>query len=225
MGGSGTDGSYNSANSKVKMRYAGMSEPFKIQRVYERDNRSKKTKLMQMMRIKSISAGTNHAAMVDEMGKVFSWGCGSFGRTGLGDTMDTHTPVWMQSLDHPRGKIESVECGHMITVLYGKTVGSTFMAGCVDNIKKEANMTPKQFFDLGDSVIQDLGFWKKGFTAVGEDGKVTISNSGPCYGECGNGERFRTQGVPRKKMKKSWKNTTYWIKLQLNILSNHYKYS
>ena len=50
------------------MRYAGMSEPFKIQRVYERDNRSKKTKLMQMMRIKSISAGTNHAAMVDEMG-------------------------------------------------------------------------------------------------------------------------------------------------------------
>ena len=45
-----------------------MSEPFKIQRVYERDNRSKKTKLMQMMRIKSISAGTNHAAMVDEMG-------------------------------------------------------------------------------------------------------------------------------------------------------------
>merc|ERR1719483_968000 len=81
----------------------------------------------------------------------------------------------MQSLDHPRGKIESVECGHMITVLYGKTIGSTFMAGCVDNIRKEANMTPKQFFDLGDSVIQDLGFWKKGFTAVGEDGKVMTS--------------------------------------------------
>jgi len=196
--GTGTDGSYNSANSKVKMRNAGISEPFKVSRVYERDNRSKKTKIMQMMKIRSISAGTNHAAMVDEMGKVFAWGAGSFGRTGLGDTMDSHTPIWMQSLDHPRGKIESVECGHMITVLYGKTIGSTFMAGCVDNIRKEANMTPKQFFDLGDSVIQSLGFWKKGFSAVGDDGKVTISNNGPCYGECGNGERFRTQGVPKR---------------------------
>ena len=84
------------------MRNAGISEPFKVSRVYERDNRSKKTKIMQMMRIKSISAGTNHAAMVDEMGKAFAWGAGSFGRTGLGDTMDSHAPVWIQSLDHPR---------------------------------------------------------------------------------------------------------------------------
>jgi len=196
--GNGTDGSYNSANSKVKMRYAGLSEPFKVARVYERDSKTKKTKLMQMMKIRSISAGTNHAAIVDELGKVFSWGAGSFGRTGLGDVMDSHTPIWVQSLDHPRGKIESVECGHMITVLYGRQTGSTFMAGCVDNIKREANMTPKQFYEFGDCVIQDLGFWKKGFSAVGEDGKVTISNSGPCYGECGNGERFRTQGVPKK---------------------------
>jgi len=196
--GTGSDGSYNSANSKVKMRYAGLSEPFKVSRVYERDSKSKKTKLMQMMRIKSISAGTNHAAMVDEMGKVFGWGAGSFGRTGLGDTMDSHTPIWMQSLDHPRGKIEEVNCGHMMTVLYGKTAGSVYMAGCVDNIRKEANMTPKQFYDLGDAVIADLGFWRKGFSAVGEDGKVTVSNNGPCYGEVGNGERFRTQGVPKK---------------------------
>merc|ERR1712029_1172290 len=59
-------------------------------------------------------------------------------------------------------------------------------------------MTPKQFYEFGDCVIQDLGFWKKGFSAVGDDGKVTISNNGPCYGECGNGERFRTQGVPKR---------------------------
>ena len=100
--GNGTDGSYNSANSKVKMRYAGVSTPFKVARVYERDPKTKKTKMMQMMRIKDISAGSHHAAMVDELGKVFAWGAGAYGRTGLGDPMDTHTPVWMQSLDHPR---------------------------------------------------------------------------------------------------------------------------
>ena len=52
------------------MMYAGMSEPFKVSRVYERDNRSKKNKSMQMMKIRSISAGSHHAAMADEMGTV-----------------------------------------------------------------------------------------------------------------------------------------------------------
>ena len=43
-----------------------------------------------------------------------------------------------------------------------------------------------------------MGLWRKGFSAVGEDGKVTYANNGPCYGEIGMGERFRTQGVPKK---------------------------
>ena len=43
-----------------------------------------------------------------------------------------------------------------------------------------------------------MGLWRKGFSAVGEDGKVTYANNGPCYGEIGMDERFRTQGVPKK---------------------------
>jgi len=206
----GTDGSYNSADSKVKMRNSGIAEPFKVERCFERDNRTKKTKSMQMMKIKSISAGSHHAVIVDEMGRVFSWGAGTFGRTGLGDTMDTHIPVWLSSLDHPRGKIESVECGHMMSILTGKTPNTTFMAGLVDNIRKEANMTPKQFFELGDTAVQDIAFWKKGYAAVGEDGKITACNNGPCYGELGMGERIRTQGIP-KKMKELEYATTLMV--------------
>ena len=77
--------------------------------------------------------------MVDELGRVFTWGVGSYGRTGLGDTMDTHIPVWVSALDHHRGKIESVDCGHMMSAMYGKVPGSTFMSGVVDNIRKEAS--------------------------------------------------------------------------------------
>jgi len=196
--GTGTDGAYNSTDSKVKMKFAGICTPFKVERCYERDNRSRKTKSMQMMKVKSISAGSHHACIVDELGRVFSWGAGSYGRTGLGDTMDTLTPTWVQSLDHPRGKIESVACGYMMTVLTGKTPNTIFMAGVIDNVSKEANMTPKQFYDFGDANFVDVGFWKKGFTCVGEDGNVTLCNKGPCYGEIGNGERFRTQGQPKK---------------------------
>merc|ERR1719427_1802169 len=85
-----------------------------------------------------------------------------------------------------------------MTVYIGKLPGTTFMSGVVDNIRKEANMTPKQYFELGDSTLQNLAFWKKGFAAVGEEGRVTVTNNGPCYGEVGNGERFRTQGIPKK---------------------------
>jgi len=28
--------------------------------------------------------------------------------------------------------------------------------------------------------------------------QVVVANNGPCYGEVGNGERFRTQGIPKK---------------------------
>lgn len=54
----------------------------------------------------------------------------------------------------------------------GKLPGTTYMSGVLDNVRKEANMTPKQYFELGDSTIASVGFWRKGFTAVGEDGKV-----------------------------------------------------
>ena len=47
-----------------------------IFRVYERDPKTKKTKTLQMMRMKDIAAGTHHAGMVDEMGRVFTWGAG-----------------------------------------------------------------------------------------------------------------------------------------------------
>ena len=51
----------------------------------------------------------------------------------------------------------------------GSTKGST-----KDSIRKEANMTPKQFFETGDAEMKDVAFWKKGFSAVGEDGKVRV---------------------------------------------------
>jgi hypothetical protein len=39
-------------------------------------------------------------------------------------------------------------------------------------------MTPKQFFDFGEAGLRSLGFFKKGWIAVGEDGSVTITNTG-----------------------------------------------
>lgn len=39
-------------------------------------------------------------------------------------------------------------------------------------------MSPKQFFDFGEAGLRNIGFFKKGWIAVGEDGSVTITNTG-----------------------------------------------
>ena len=67
-------------------------------------------------------------------------------------------------------------CGNMITVLWGKTAGSIYMAGCIDNIRKECNMTPKQWYDMGESVIQVPGCERKEYD-VNYYRRFSISNS------------------------------------------------
>lgn len=197
--GTGTDGAYNSANASVKMKYAGISVPYKITRAVERDGKTKKLKSMNIGKIKMISAGAHHAAAVDGAGRVFTWGAGSYGRTGLGDTLDAHSPTFVSALDHPRGKVDAVYCGFMMTVMPAQTAGTMFMAGLLDNCKKEANMTPKPYFDIIDAgSMKDIGFWQKGFSFVTEEGSVAVVNTGNTYGELGMGERFRTQGQPKK---------------------------
>jgi len=198
--GTGTDGSYNAANASVKMKYAGISTPFKLISAVERDPKTKKLKSVQMGRVKSMSAGSHHAAVSDENGRVFTWGCGSYGRTGLGDTLDALSPQFVSALDHPRGKVEAVHCGHMMTIMMGTLAGTMFMSGLIDNLKKEANMTPKPYFDIIDNCgpMRDIGFWRKGFAVVNEEGAAVVCSTGSTYGELGFGERTRTQGQPKK---------------------------
>ena len=49
---------------------------------------------------------------------------------------------------------------------------------CLFRVKGEAKMTPKQYFDFGEAGLRHLGFFKKGWCYVGEDGQVVQSNTG-----------------------------------------------
>jgi len=218
--GTGSDGAYNAANASVKMKYAGISVPFKITRAVEKDPKTKKLKSMNIGKIKMISAGAHHAAALDGAGRVFMWGSGSYGRTGLGDTLDALSPTFLSALDHPRGKVESIYCGYMMTVMPAQTAGIMYMAGLLDNVKKEANMTPKPYFDIIDQgVFKDIGFWQKGFSVVTEEGGVAVANTGNTYGELGMGERIRTQGQPKK-----LKNLEYANILKVGTGAHHALY-
>ena len=87
----------------------------------------------------------------------------------------------------------------MMTLLPAQVAGTMYMAGLVDNLKKEANMTPKPYFDIIDhGSFKEIGFWQKGFSTLNEEGGVAVTNTGQTYGELGMGDRFRTQGQPKK---------------------------
>ncbi len=61
-------------------------------------------------------------------------------------------------------------------------------------------MTPKPYFDIIDNCgpMRDIGFWRKGFAGVNEEGAAVVCSTGSTYGELGFGERTRTQGQPKK---------------------------
>ena len=43
-------------------------------------------------RVKFVACGSNHCAAITESGELFTWGCGEFGRLGLGHESDVMLP-------------------------------------------------------------------------------------------------------------------------------------
>jgi alpha-tubulin suppressor-like RCC1 family protein/Ca2+-binding EF-hand superfamily protein len=67
-------------------------------------------------RVKKVSCGASHTAVVTESGNLYVFGCGDGGRLGLGDALfaTVHSPTLVESLMNE--KIVSVSCGNTTTV-------------------------------------------------------------------------------------------------------------
>ncbi|KAB2004271.1 hypothetical protein ES319_D11G186400v1 [Gossypium barbadense] len=63
--------------------------------------------------VKEISSGSYHVAALTSGGRVYTWGRGSNGQLGLGDTEDRHTPSLVESLRDRQ--VESIACGSNLT--------------------------------------------------------------------------------------------------------------
>ena len=71
----------------------------------------------QERKVRSLSCGYAHTAVISEVGQLYVFGCGDGGRLGLGhgkyDTV--YSPVLVESLMHE--KISSVSCGSVTTLV------------------------------------------------------------------------------------------------------------
>ena len=72
---------------------------------------SPRPSLTMPIRAVQISCGRKHAGMVDSMGRCHTWGCGFFGRLGLGDELSRKRPTWVSALRVPGSVPRSSEGG------------------------------------------------------------------------------------------------------------------
>ncbi|KAF7831165.1 PH, RCC1 and FYVE domains-containing protein 1 isoform X1 [Senna tora] len=63
--------------------------------------------------VKEISSGSYHVAVLTSAGSVYTWGKGSNGQLGLGDTEDRYLPSFVEALRDRQ--VESISCGPSIT--------------------------------------------------------------------------------------------------------------
>jgi len=69
---------------------------------------------LQRKRVAQVSVGTEHAAVVTEGGRVFSWGANDFGQLGTGDEQTRVLPV-LSELPY-EVYVSQVECGGRYTM-------------------------------------------------------------------------------------------------------------
>ncbi|XP_054818379.1 PH, RCC1 and FYVE domains-containing protein 1-like [Prosopis cineraria] len=63
--------------------------------------------------VKQISSGSYHVAVLTSAGSVYTWGNGTHGQLGLGDTKDRYSPSLVEALKDRQ--IESIACGSCFT--------------------------------------------------------------------------------------------------------------
>ena len=77
----------------------------------------------QGLRVARVSCGPYHTGAVTEDGRLFTWGDGSFGKLGHGDTSSSSTPRRVAALDGYL--VEKVECGWWHTAAIASSLSLT----------------------------------------------------------------------------------------------------
>mmetsp|Transcript_28680 Transcript_28680/g.39355 ORF Transcript_28680/g.39355 Transcript_28680/m.39355 type:complete len:724 (+) Transcript_28680:94-2265(+) len=118
-------------------------------------------------RIKKLSCGAMHSAIITEAGQLYLFGCGDGGRLGLGegryDTLFTPTPV--SSIPGLNGeKIATVSCGNSTTILATEIIRE--VGASEEDVQKQRHLAGGRVFVAGSRNV--LGKQCDSFTQLTE---------------------------------------------------------
>jgi len=186
------DGKFMQKANKIEFRNEYV--PKQVLVFVEKDTKAKEVTQLPTPVIKKISCGPNHTVAIDEKFKAYSWGFGGYGRLGHAETADEMIPRLIKALDGPRRGICQVYAGAQFNVAVAEIPGLAHMWGAYTP-GKEANMYPKQIYDLSGWKVRHAACNTKGWMAVADDSIIAAMPS-PCYGELAMGTMKKSSAKP-----------------------------
>ncbi|XRB15830.1 RCC2-like protein [Pseudoscourfieldia marina] len=174
--GNGTDGSFNSSASSIKMVF----EPFpKPTRVYQGFGTEK---------VIGVACGHNHSIAITDAGHAYTWGFGGYGRLGHKEQKDEMTPRRLETFTNrfvlpDNGKSCRMACGQtfsLITAFGGQLYVFGKPKATGDNI-----MYPKPLMEISGWTMRSIACGATHTVACSE--KSTIAWGSSQYGECAFG--------------------------------------
>ena len=157
------------------------------------DNRSTLTRItrfpegVKIFQISQAKSGDGHCLAITNTGQVYSWGEGSYGRLGHGDTSTIKNPKWVEALKDV--VVVQVSCGSRHSaavtadgVLYTWGSGTD---GKLGHGNTESVYTPKVLSEVSDAIHVTCA--SSHTLAIAENGSKVYSWGGGSYGKLGHG--------------------------------------
>ena len=177
--GHGTDGRMIGTQ---KYLFSFVSSPTMIEKFVMKGENVKETREVEDVKVKYIACGYNHTIVVDTENRIFTWGCGGYGRLGHNITSDEMTPRQNTSFLHFKtceitnaaagSTFSLVSMGHKMLYICGQTRMSS----------NGADMYFKPVMEISGWQITSMSCANKGIVAVGEGQAISWGPS-PTMGE------------------------------------------
>lgn len=160
--GNGTDGRYIEKAGKISFHY--ICTPTPVVTFYKKDGKHKTIAEYKDIKVHSVAAGKQHTGCVqvaEDGGRVFTWGCGGYGRLGHATSQDELyprevVPFSYSPVDQPESMCKQLEMGYNATCGINHE-GSIFFWGMLPNSPRgEATMYPKYVPELIDVNAVDV---------------------------------------------------------------------
>jgi alpha-tubulin suppressor-like RCC1 family protein len=191
--GHGTDGSYNKAESSIKITYEAERTPAIV---------------AGLSNIVQISCGPHHACALQADGTAYTWGCGGYGRLGHESQDDVWAPKAL-----PNYLFRKIACGNAWCLgvgwrVYAGQANKPSGAGMLHKWgrqmpNKDSDMYPKPEYDLQgwDIDVMECGNTHTFISAGGGEEQSAIAyGSGTGHGELGFGDGDAKSSAKPKKV-------------------------
>jgi len=146
--------------------------------------------------IVDVKCGTNHTIVLDDKGRVFTWGFAGYGRLGHAETKDEMVPRQVKQLENFRCVITKIAAGSTFC-LASATNKNLYFWGQTKS-SGDATMYPKPVQDLCGWNINSISCANKSIMIASDDTVITWGPS-PTYGELCYGEcRDKSSTTPKE---------------------------